>query len=367
MTGVAAVVVAVEDYRAGAALPPLDGPAADAARYVGWLRAKGVPDSAIILVASPLEKNRASVEALGLPVVAATQAAVYDVFSRVLPARRADVLVVVWGGHGAVDGDRSRRLFYSDATAADKRNLDFDALASALATSYFPGFSRQFLVVDACQTLTAELSFVNRLPSQILPCGPVVMPDRQQHILLSASAGQVAVNDSVRQTGLFSQELLRLLSEPGSGWPPDADRLARLLDERFALLRGRGATGQTPSYVWRRTPSVDGAVFGLTPASQESSRLSLASVKAMVDVMLEADELASVPKQQLLIGLLPSTIRGAIAYSDVPQWSLFQLIRTLEGFVEGRDALVMMLGMGMARERDRDRVLQAVERFWPGG
>src|SRR6266545_1001998 len=102
-------------------------------------------------------------------------------------------------------------------------------VTSTLLTSYFPGFARQFLVVDACQNLTSELSFINQLPHQVLPHGPVVMPDRQQHILLAASAGQVAVNDSRRRTGLFSQELLGLLAQ--SPWPPDADRLARQLDE----------------------------------------------------------------------------------------------------------------------------------------
>ncbi|MEV6964452.1 hypothetical protein AB0M47_04995 [Hamadaea sp. NPDC051192] len=360
-----AVVVAVEDYRASPALRPLDGPASDAARYVAWLRARGVPDEAITLVASPLPGNQALIDGLGLPVVPATQAAVYDVFSRVLPAGRADALLVFWGGHGAVDADRTRRLFYADASAADKRNLDFDAVCASLMTAYFPGYPRQFLVVDACQNLTSELALLNTLPHQVLPSSPVVMPDRRQHVLLAASAGEVAVNDTRRRAGLFSAELLGLLSSPDASWPPDAGELARRLDERFAQLRAAGVTQQSPPYLWRRTPAEDGAVFGLTPAGAGGGRLGLAAVKALVDVMLEADELAGVPQQQFLMGLLPTAIRGAVAYSDVPRWSLFQLVRTCEGFEQGRDALVMMLSVGLSRDGDRDRVLQAVDRFWP--
>lgn len=150
MTAVRAVVVAVEDFHGRHVLPPLSGPAADAARFVAWLRARRVPDASMTLVASPLPANRAVIDGIGLPVRPALQSVLHDLLTREVPADEADLLMVFWGGHGVVDGQGRRRLFYADATADDKRNLDFDELTTALRTSYFPRPRHQLLIADAC-------------------------------------------------------------------------------------------------------------------------------------------------------------------------------------------------------------------------
>ncbi|MEU8007910.1 hypothetical protein AB0B66_42705 [Catellatospora sp. NPDC049111] len=364
ITGVRAVVVAAEDYHGDSTLGPLDGPALDAARYIEWLRDRGVPDGAITLVASPLTASRPLIDALGLPARPATQAEIYDLFAHELPTDTANLLIVVWGGHGAIDGGKARRLFTVDATMSDQRNLDFDSLSDALLTSYYPAFQRQLLIVDACQNLTSELRYVNQLPRQVMPRGNHIL-DREQHILFAAAPGQVAMNDTRRKTGLFSDELLRLLQDPAAFWPPDADQLAQRLDTRFATIRAEETAVRQPPYLWRRTPTHDGQVFDLTPAHGRLQRLSLGALNTIVSVMEDVDELCSVPNLQVLIGMLPSPIRAAVPYSDVPRTSLIQLLRTCDKFAEGRNALTLVLAIGMADRQGFASVSAALNQHWP--
>jgi hypothetical protein len=362
MTKVRAVVVAVERYEVGKSWD-LDGPAQDACRYVGWLRGRGVPPSAITLLASPLAENRAALDKLHLPLLPAEQAVVYEVLTKDLPADDADSLIMIWGGHGAVDGENNRRLFYADATERDKRNLDFNALMRALMTPYFPNQRYQLLVVDACQNLTSELRFVSRLPHQTLPDMPSLMPDREQHVLVAASPGQVALNDSTRRTGLFSAELLRILADPATAWPPDAGRLADRLDARFADLRADGTADQRPPYLWQRTPTREGVVFSMKRA--KPGRLTLAALGSIVNVMLDVDELANVSNLQNLINLLPPDIRGAVPYTGNPRVDIIKLLRTCEAYSEGREALVGVLNVGMLNRADLARVLETLDQHWP--
>ncbi|MEV6692692.1 caspase family protein [Micromonospora sp. NPDC051196] len=359
---VRAVVVGVERYDVGAEWN-LDGPVRDACRYVQWLRGHGVDDESVTLLASPLPGNEAPLAQLGLPVRPAEQAVVYDVLTRELPADEADLLIVVWGGHGVIDGDGNRRLFYADATVPDKRNLDLNALMRTLMTAYFPHPRHQLLVVDACQNLVSELQYVNLLPHQTLPTHPTLMPGRDQHALVAASPGELALNDSTRRTGLFSDELLQALADPAAGWPPDVDQLATHLDRRFTQLRAAGATSQRPPYLWQRTPAREGVVFDLGTA--RPARMSLAALGAIVDAMLDVDELASVPNLQQFISLLPSDIRGAVPYAGSPRMDLVRLLRTCEMYETGREALTTVLSLAMANRADLTRTLDALDRHWP--
>jgi hypothetical protein len=361
---VRAIVVAVERYDVGGAWD-LDGPAADASRFVRWLRSRGVPDASITLLASPLPANQAMVGAIGLPARPAAQSVVYDVLAKELPDDRAGLLMMHWGGHGVVDGDGRRRLFYSDATERDKRNLDFNALSRALLTPYFPFQDQQLLVVDACQNLTSELQFVHLLPHQTIPEVPSLMPDRQQHTLFSASPGEVALNDSTRKTGLFSAELLTLLNDPTAPWPPRAEWLAARLNDRFARLRAEGTANQHPPYLWHRTPTVEGVVFGLTPANRPPGRLSLQAIGAIVEVMVDVDELASVSNLQSLINMLPPLIRGAVPYQGIPRADILQLLLTCQRYQNGREALALVLDVGMGNRHDLARVIDVLNRHWP--
>lgn len=159
-----AVVVGVERYAAGPSWD-LPGPAADARRFTAWLRRRGVPAAHISLLLDALPGT-------GGPEVDATagpagREAVQEVLTRRLPALEGDLLFVVWGGHGVTDPQGHRRLFYADATADDKRNLDLDAWLTTLTTDALPGFRRQIWLVDSCQTFVEDLGFARSLPGEL--------------------------------------------------------------------------------------------------------------------------------------------------------------------------------------------------------
>ncbi|WP_432969088.1 effector-associated domain 2-containing protein [Dactylosporangium sp. CA-233914] len=353
MPTVHAVLVAVEAYHAGPALPPLNGPAADAARYRTWLRAHGVPDGSVTVFASPLS----DASDLGPRVRPAQQQQLYDFITGELPTLDADQLIVVWGGHGVVDPDGRRRLFYADATADDKRNLDFNELAKSLTTTYYPRLKRQLLIVDACQT---EARFITTLPHQALPAGPSLAVDRVQEILFAAGPGQVAINNSRRATGLFSQELLGLLGAPATGFPPAADHLAERLSRRFAELRTADATSQIPQYLWHRTAEGEG--LDIAPPPRPAAPPSLAPITA---AMQQVDELISVPLQQRLIAGLPREIRAAVPHTGFPIIDLVALVRACARFPGGRAALVEVLSTNLPDDPARARVLAAIDEHWP--
>ncbi|WP_432838834.1 effector-associated domain 2-containing protein [Dactylosporangium sp. CA-092794] len=358
MASVHAVVVAVEDYRAGRVLPPLRGPAADAARYLTWLRERGVPDESVTLFASPLPGG----PDFGLVPRPARQQELYDFLTGELPSIDAEQLVLMWGGHGAVDADGRRRLFYADATVDDKRNLDFNELTRSLTTTYFPRLRRGLLIVDACQN---EARFANRLPHQALPSGSQLVVGRSQDVLFAAGPGQLAANDSRRAAGLFSEELLRLLRDPATPFPPDADRLASRIRRRFAELRVADATAQMPQYLWHRTGDREGLDVVLGAPQPGRNRIPLRSLGAIVDEMTDVDELASVPGLQRLVALLPKRIRSAVPYTGVPRTDLIQLVRTCEWYTEGREALVVILATALADREGCARVLAAIDAHWP--
>ncbi len=359
-----ALAVGIESYSAGADWQ-LDGPAVDACRFVSCLIQRGVPADRITLLVSPLAANESAVSGLGVPVRQPDRATVYDVLTRELREDHSDLLFVYWGGHGVVDGEGNRRLFYADATVHDKRNLDFSALLSSLATSFFPGHPRQILIVDACQNLAEELRYVHSLPSEGLPLGTHVY-GREQHVLFAASPGELARNDAGRKAGIFSSELLARLNCTNEGpWPPDVGALAESLDRHFTSLRASGDTDQTPLHLWRRTPGTDGLVYSLPARQSSAGRLSLDGLEALVTELLKIDEIVDTPNRQQMILLMPTAIKVAVEYFGRPRAHVISWIRACDQFSTGRAAFVGALSLGMANREALRRVLDLVDRLWP--
>src|SRR5262245_40453518 len=139
-----AVLVGVESYAAGGEWN-LDGPASDACRFAKWLRERGTPKDRILLFLSPLAENQSLAQKLELDVTAkpATRADITDVFTKVLPQKSGDLLCFFWGGHGVIDAEGNRRLFYADADLNDLRHLNLNDLLTAWRTSILSGFPRQ--------------------------------------------------------------------------------------------------------------------------------------------------------------------------------------------------------------------------------
>ena len=363
MSRLRAVVVGIETYAAGPDWN-LNGAALDACRIVQWLREHDVPSPDITVLASALPENAAAVAGLGVPVRRADKGTIYDLFTGELRDDAADELFVYWGGHGVVDQHGQRRLFCSDATREDKRNLTIDGLQAFLSTNYFQGFNRQSFLVDACQVRSADRRYVYGLPADGWPDGPR-RPGRQQHLLFAASSGEAAAHLTNQRTGLFTREALARLKHTGTGpLQLDVAALSAALDEKFTNLRANGESEQTPFYTWLHTPQQEGVVFGL-PAAQTHHPLSLRALADLLNVMLLSDELVDAPRRQQMVLLMPNEVRATVSYAAEPRPHLLSWIRSCEQFETGRESLVAVLEMCLSDRRALTRILAVLDRVWP--
>jgi len=353
VTSVRAVVIGVEVYAAGDSWA-LDGPAADVVRVVTWLRDSGVPADQITVLVSALPHNRGAVEALGAAVRPPTRAQIYDLFTREIPAGAGDELFVHWSGRGLLDEGGARRLFCADASAADKRNVDFDALRAFLATTAVPAFRRQVLLVDAGQVPAAERRYVGALPADGWPGGSY-RPDREQHSLFAAATREPAES-------LFTTDLERHGLSPAG---LDVAALAARADRRFTDLRLSGRARQTPAYVWVKTPRAEGLVYDLP--RHGGRRMTMAGLRDVVDTMLAADELASTPSRQRMVMTMPVELRAPVDHSGTPREHLIAWLRACERFRTGRSALEGVLDLSMSDREAFERVIAAFDRNWPAG
>jgi Caspase domain len=151
-----ALVVAIEKYDAGSAWN-LDGPVTDALEFCQWLLARNVPREHIHLLLSPLEENVPAIEESKFEAQPATRSEI-DKALTTLHDTKGDLLALFWAGHGVVNGEKDRRLFYADATSDNKRNLDLDSLLKSLGSSYFAGFPRQFFSSTLAPTTPKKCS-----------------------------------------------------------------------------------------------------------------------------------------------------------------------------------------------------------------
>lgn len=250
-----ALVVGIESYDAGEAWN-LDGPANDAFGFARWLVDQGVPATNIQVLVSPLARSdKADFQTWNnTPVAHPTRQNVSDALTRTLPQVSGDRLYVFWSGHGYYSDDGERRLFYADAHQSFLANLDFNALLLSLASDYYTGFATQVFFVDACAS-TVTPAQDQLMPGDALP-KKTRAAGREQFALFAASRGEVALNLSREQAGLFSSVLLEALADQAS-WPPDMGRLADKVDARFAELRAQGTTRQVPIRLWYRDRKTD--------------------------------------------------------------------------------------------------------------
>ncbi|MET7424603.1 hypothetical protein [Dactylosporangium sp. NPDC005555] len=363
---VTAVLVGVERYDAGTgwALP---GPAADAVRFARWLRSQGVPPDRMHVLATALPDSERHLDELGLPVRTPDQGTVRDLLTRTLPALESELLFVYWGGHGIVDAQRTRRLFYADATEADKRNLDLVALLDLLSSDRYSGHPRQLLVIDACQRLVDELRLVARLPAERFSAGHETVVLEQQ-VLLAASTGQGAANLTARGTGVFSaavlDELRSGIGQDGATLAEalDGAALAKALDERFRRRRAGGATTQVPAYLSLSGPGMEGQLVTATGGSP--GRLELRQIGAIADAMLLNDELVDARNRWAIMLLMPGDIRAAVPAADRARTHVINWITTCARYPDGRAALVGALELGMADRAGLARTSAVIEREW---
>ncbi|MGW7542030.1 effector-associated domain 2-containing protein [Streptomyces sp. NPDC054770] len=329
-----AVVVGVERYAVGPSWD-LPGPAADARRFTAWLRGRGVPAAHISLLLGALPGTGGP--ETDVTAGPAGREAVQEVLTRRLPALEGDLLFVVWGGHGVTDAQGHRRLFYADATADDKRNLDLDAWLAALTTDALPGFRRQIWLVDSCQTFVEDLGFARALPSE-LPSHGDRLPGREQFVLLASGPGQRAANDPVRRTGAFSRAVLATLDAAGDeNWPPDMSSVAETVIGQFT------EGGQRPTSLWYRSGTGDVRHYDFPATRHRGEPVPESALSELIALLAGWPGLADRDQRQLVIGMLPADLAGAIPRLGAARADIISIVRTCRLHPGGLAALVEAL------------------------
>lgn len=244
-----AIVVGVENYNAGQSWN-LNGPAHDACQFATWLCDRQVPPENISLFISPLAENRELALPNGLSFQAATEQNVTGWIEKELAQSTPDLLYFYWGGHGVITTAGERRLFYADATVANKKNLDLNALLAFLRTNYFHAraLSRQIILVDTCANYVENMGTAKELPHWSFPNGKP-LDNREQYVLMAAKPGELAKNLGAEKTGLFTKELMVELDKSDNHLP-DMQTLTQNLQIRFEKLRTENKAEQTATFMW---------------------------------------------------------------------------------------------------------------------
>ncbi len=346
-----AMVVGVENYNAGTKWS-LDGPASDARRFVDWLQKQHVPDHNIMLFLSCLEENKGLKDKPGPSVQPATREEIYKCITEVLPGKSCDLFYFFWVGHGIITVDGTRRLFYADATQANKLNLDLDSLITSLRTSYFQHLPRQVLIIDACANYVEELRLPVTLPKEEFPVGQP-KSGHEQFILLGARAGEVAKNIASRKTDLFSEEILRALNEQLEiQGHPNMRKVRDQIVDRFSALRASGQANQTPIYFWYRDWDTSEGSFSQartssnnrTQLSQEPARsLSFPEEKEIVNKMLASLTMRERNRRDTVVSCLRLEIANSIARNDATNIDVFNILKACLNYSGGLRELVEII------------------------
>lgn len=262
---------------------------------------------------------------------------------RQLPTRRESTLYVVWGGHGFVDTERRRRLYYADATDSDSGDLDLDSMLNAFASDLIPMLNRQVWLIDVCQ-LHGPVGRLHRAGHETFPSGEPVA-GRAQDVLFAAGLGQAAANLRVQRTGLFSREVLRLLASTGMAWLADPQPLVVALRDRFSALRAGGLTRQTPTYLWYRNALGDEGLVLQQPAPATGLRVASAEVSSshlrlVVDALLEIPEFRRPNDREEILALLRRQVYAAIRRNPGARLDAFSVVRTCLRYSGGLAELV---------------------------
>ncbi|MFD5390174.1 caspase family protein [Streptomyces sp. NPDC127074] len=251
-----AVIVAVERYNGSDTLN-LDGPVHDAIGMRKWLTGRGVPPENIQLLASPLERNRAALEAAHPDYRPAERANVRKVFREGLSHIDGDDwLWVYWAGHGVQARGGRWSLLYPETSDTDLQGLDADSLVDLVRTDHlrWDAVDRVTVVIDACrQALPPGSHELADIP-QPLTDWPQTRSDRPVFWMRACQAGAVAMEQD--GAGRFTSALLRQLEAAGAdadanggadGAGLDLDRVWRGVQDEFAQMRAAGSSRQYPT------------------------------------------------------------------------------------------------------------------------
>ena len=369
-----ALIVGIESYDTGA--KPLKGPASDALRFVRWLRARGVPDANLLVYVSPVSENEKLLAEFGVPVLPATQANLLDALEKRLPLCKGDTLFFAWGGHGAVTDRRERRLFFADATATSKRNLNFNDLLDVWRTDIYQQFNRVIAFIDTCANYLFNIE--TSLPNITLAHGQM-SGLQEQSVLFAASHGEYAKNDSLAETGFFSRELLHLLEKsPMDIWPPDMAIIEKEVHARFKALQEENKTGQTPisfHYLLETedAPAREGVTIyedttplALPAPSRTYDELEQTHKKRLWLAFLACDVISNNQRRDTVVNHLPLEIRFAISRSLTPLEDVAEIVRVCANYPGGIAALTGVIEVREGNSIPAQRLRQTINELLPG-
>jgi hypothetical protein len=300
------VAVGVDRYHAGPAWS-LTGPVEDSLRFVRFFLAQGIPAPNVTLLTSPVAGDAPD----GVVRRPADRATVREVLVREVASARQSTLFVVWGGHGHVDREHRRRLFYADATDEDAVDLDLDSLLRRYASALVPKLNRQVWLVDACQTHESAGGLRTTGHETFAAGAPI--DGRSQDVIFAAGVGQPAANLNSRRTGLFSREVLSLLESDGLAVLDQPESLLTALRDRFTALRNDGLTAQVPTYLWHRSLLGDESyLLDPLPRPRTAPGVPLPVFADLVEALLSVPEFQSPNEREHILSLLSGNVRSVI-------------------------------------------------------
>ncbi|SDA57587.1 MULTISPECIES: caspase family protein [unclassified Janthinobacterium] len=223
------VLVGIDQY-AYAPAWRLDGPEADARRMAAWLMTQGVEPDQITMFLSPAGWQAPEMlqwadqcELKPERRRHATQEVIKRFVDIELPKASGEALLVYWGGHGLIDHQGVERyLVLADATEDQTYYVNLQQLLSVLKRSELSHLRRQVCIVDTCATPRDAIKTKLTLNDTNFTIGSLAHQAISQCILLAASDGLYAKNDSAARRGVFSHHLLNALANgPGRPGPEE--------------------------------------------------------------------------------------------------------------------------------------------------
>lgn len=345
-----ALLVGIDRYEAGARWN-LDGPVPDVLRMAKWLAGIKVPPANLTVLLSPLESNVALIDEitqlLGTAPLFATEEQVKKAFEA-LQGQKADLLLVYWGGHGWLTQDGQRRLFVSDTTEKNLRNMDLNDQLTAMRTNLFSGTRKQVFVIDACANYAIGMAVTP--PSTQVAKG-TVLPGIEQFVLLAARPGDLAKNDDTQQTGVYTRELLKELNSLPlkENWSEQLPQISSRLQSRFDELRAQGRTRQTPVYFWFKDMIGNEHSFGDAPRAQSSPiklqpslprNLTLAERGKLRDLFMACASMQSQAKRDGILGELSPEVSRVISRGNDSNTDILNILKTVRDFSGGLAQLI---------------------------
>jgi len=197
-----ALVVGIDSY-ADPNVKDLEGAVADAVAFVDWLRRLGVPETQILLHASPTKRSRRLLK--GRSAVEASAPAIDASIVRLESIGGGSRLLVYLAGHGLYEPTAGRLFLFPEFTENTPLNMGLDLYVPRFLQMPFP---RQFLFVDGCQNLPYSESARQRIAGQMYG-GRVGFTAKPGNVLVgcyAASLGELA--EEVDGHGVFTRRLL---------------------------------------------------------------------------------------------------------------------------------------------------------------